>query len=191
MTLCLRPAAKEDSAAIARLFLISSDGLAEYIWSRQAAAGEAVADVGARRYAREGVAFSFENCIIAEEDGAVAGMVHSFPMEEDSDAEAESDPVLRPYNELEDPGSLYVSGVALFPGFRGGGIGTRLMAAATERARSLGLSRLSLICFEKNAGAMRLYSRLGFEELARRPIVPHPTLHYAEGDAVLLACGVA
>ena len=190
MTLCLRPAGKEDSAAIARLFLISSDGLAEYIWSRQAEAGEAVADVGARRYAREGVAFSFENCIIAEEDGAVAGMVHSFPMEENPDAEAESDPVLRPYSELEDPGSLYVSGVALFAEFRGRGIGTRLMAAATERARSLDLSRLSLICFEKNSGAMRLYSRLGFEELARRPIVPHPTLDYVEGDAVLLACGV-
>jgi GNAT superfamily N-acetyltransferase len=191
MTLTLRPARKEDSAAIARLFLISSDGLAEYIWSRVAEPGEAIAEVGARRYAREGVAFSYENCIVAEHDGAVAGMVHGFPMEEDPGAEPESDPVLRPYGELEDAGSLYVSGVALFPEFRGRGIGTRLMAAATDRARTLGLPRLSLICFEGNGGAMRLYSRLGFEELARRPIVPHPTLHYGEGDAVLLACGVA
>jgi hypothetical protein len=34
---------------------------------------------------------------------------------------------------------------------------------------------------------MRFYRRLGFRELDRRPIVPHPMLHYTDGDAVLLA----
>ncbi len=183
----LRPAEKADSPAIARLFLISSDGLAEYIWSRIAGPGEDLAAVGARRYAREGVAFSYQNCLIAERGGEVAGMLHAFPMERDPEAAPEADPVLRPYSELEDHGSLYLSGVALFPQHRGRGIGTRLMAAAEERARGLGLPRVSLICFERNEGAMRLYRRLGFEEIARRPVVPHPTLHYADGDAILLA----
>lgn len=182
----LRPARPEDSPAIARLFLISSDGLAAYIWSRLAAPGEDLAAVGARRYAREGVAFSYRNCVIAECEGEVAGMLHTFPMAHDPEATPETDPVLRPYSELEDPGSLYVSGVALFPGRRGSGIGTRLIAAAKARARDLGLPRLSLICFERNEGAMRLYRRLGFREIARRPLVPHPMLHYAEGDALLL-----
>ena len=40
----VRHARKEDAAQIARLFLISSDGLAAYIWSRLAAPGETVAD---------------------------------------------------------------------------------------------------------------------------------------------------
>jgi ribosomal protein S18 acetylase RimI-like enzyme len=182
----LRPAVKADSAAIAKLFLISSDGLAAYIWSRLAEPGEELAAVGARRYAREGVAFSYQNCVIAECDGEVAGMLHAFPMEHDPGA-AEADPVLRPYSELEDYGSLYVSGVALFPRYRGSGIGTQLMAAAVERAQGLGLQRVSLICFEQNTSAMRLYRRLGYTEIGRRPIVPHPTLHYADGDAVLLA----
>ena len=186
----LRPARREESTAIARLFLISSDGLAEYIWRRLAAPGDSVAEVGARRYAREGFAFSYENCIIAEQGGRVLGMVHSFPMQEDPDAAPESDPVLRPYSELEDYGSLYISGIALFPEFRGTGVGKRLMDAAAGRARALGLPRLSLICFERNEGAMRLYARLGFKELARRPLVPHPSLHFADGDAVLLACEV-
>jgi hypothetical protein len=43
-----------------------------------------------------------------------------------------------------------------------------------------------LICFERNEGAMRLYRRLAFAEIARRTVVVHPALHYHEGDAVLL-----
>lgn len=183
----IRNASREDCATIAQLFLISSDGLAEYIWSKLAAPGAPVAEVGARRYAREGVPFSYQNCLMATAGDTVAGMLHSFPMEADPDSEPESDPVLRPYSELEDYGSLYISGVALFPEFRNRGVGHRLMAAAAERAAAFGLPRLSLICFERNQGAMRLYRRLGYAEIDRRPIVPHPMLHYTDGDAVLLA----
>ncbi len=189
--LTLRPAAKEDSPTIAELFTMSSDGLSEYIWGQLAEPGEALLDVGTRRYAREGIAFSYENCLMAEIDGAIVGMLHSFPMEEDPDAEPETDPVLRPYSELEDPGSLYISSVAVFPDYRGRGIGNRLLAAARERAKEIELPRLSLICFERNESALRLYLRLGYTEIDRRAIVPHPTLHYSDGDAILLACQVA
>ncbi len=180
----LRPATREDSAAIAELFLISSDGLAAYIWSGLEAPGRSLIDVGAERYAREDVAFSYQNCLIAEVDGEIAGMAHCFEMPE-SEGE-ETDPVLRPYAELEDAGSLYISGIAVRPEHRGAGIGTRLLEAAHERARMLGLPRVSLICFERNTGAMRLYLRHGYTEADRRALVPHPTLHYTEGDAVLL-----
>jgi ribosomal protein S18 acetylase RimI-like enzyme len=183
----IRPARPEDSATIAQLFLISSDGLAEYIWSKVAEPGETALEASTRRYAREGVAFSYQNCVLAEDNRAVVGMAQSFPMDADPGAEPEADPVLRPYAELEDYGSLYLSGIALFAEHRGRGIGTRLMAAIDERARAMGRPRVSLICFERNEGAMRLYRRLGFKELARRPVVPHPLLHYPDGDAVLLA----
>lgn len=183
----IRAAVKEDSADIARLFLISSDGLAEYIWSQVAEPGETVADAGARRYAREDVAFSYEQCLVAERDRKTVGMVHAFPMERDPEASPERDPVLAPYAELEDYGSLYISGLAVFEGHRDAGIGHALMEAANQRARDLALPRVSLICFEQNDGAMRLYRRLGFRELDRRPLVPHPCLHYPDGDAVLMA----
>jgi ribosomal protein S18 acetylase RimI-like enzyme len=185
-TASIRPATIDDSHTIARLFLISSDGLAEYIWSRIANPGEDLADVGARRYARTDVPFSYQNCAVAEVDGQVAGMIHRFPMEESPDGEKEEDPVLRPYSELEEYGSLYISGIALFPEFRGRGIGTRLIEEAAGQAKRRGLGKLSLICFDANTHAMRLYTRLGFEETERRPIVPHPTLHYAAGNAVLM-----
>lgn len=180
----LRPARRDDAPDIARLFLISSDGLAEYIWSQIEGSETDILAVGAMRYARDDVAFSYQNCQIAEHDGAVVGMLHAFEMT--ADDEIETDPVLRPYAELEDPGSLYVSGVAVDAACRGGGIGRALMAFAEERADAENLPRVSLICFEPNAGALRLYRSLGYREVDRRAIVPHPCLHYASGDALLL-----
>ena len=186
----LRCATREDCARIARLYMIAADGIAEYIWSRIDAPGLSLLEIGERRFAREDTAFSYGNALVAEKDGSVIGLALSFPMEPPSngDRSGADDPVLAPYAELEDYGSLYVSTLAVFHEHRGLGIGTRLLEEASRRARAMGLERLSLICFEKNTRALRLYRRLGFQELARRPIVPHPFLHYREGDAILLAC---
>lgn len=184
----IRPAVVEDAGAIARLFLVSSDGLAAYIWGLLAAPGEPLESVGRRRYARMGVAFSFENALVAEKDGAVIGMAHAYAIASgprDAPA-AETDPVLRPYAELEAPGSLYLAGLAVEAGWRGRGIGARLIDATEARADALGLDRLSLICFEANEGALRFYRRRGFAEADRRALVPHPALRYASGDALLL-----
>ncbi len=186
----IRPARREDCGAIAELFLIASDGLAAYIWQRLAGEGESPLEVGRRRYARKGVDFSYENCLIAERDGAVVAMAHSFAMPARDPAAPraeESDPVLRPAAELEDPGSLYLSGLAVYGPHRGRGLGTRLLKTTHARAGALGLPRVSLLCFERNEGAMRLYRSFGYRELDRRPLVPHPTLHYRDGDVVLLA----
>ena len=185
----IRPARRDESGDIARLFLVSSDGLAAYIWSRLDMPGPSLGKVGAARYTREDTAFSYQNCLVALEDDAVVGMLHAFPMHVDPAGPAEADPVLRPYAELEADGSLYVSGLAVEAPHRGRGIGGALMAEGEALARRHGLTRVSLICFERNEGAMRFYARLGYQEQARRPIVPHPTLHYAGGDAVLLVKG--
>ena len=185
----LRPACQGDAADIARLFLISSDGLAAYIWERDRAPDVDLMAHGAARYRRRNTAFSFENCRVAVAGGAVIGMLHAFEMPED-DA-VEKDPVLRPYSQLEDPGSLYVSGIAIDAGWRGRGIGNALLDAAEETARAIGLDRVSLICFEANRDALRLYLRRGFDVIDRRPIVAHPTLHYSEGDALLMQMPLA
>ncbi|WP_282608698.1 GNAT family N-acetyltransferase [Pelagibius sp. Alg239-R121] len=181
-----RPAVEGDSAAIAALFLISSDGLAEYIWSLSKPAGTSLLKHGAQRYARSNTVFSFENCHLAERGGIVIGMLHAFKMTVDPDAAPESDPVLKPYSELEDPGSLYISGLAVVKEFRSGGIGAKLMDCAEDRARKESLTRLSLICFDQNTRALAFYQRRGFELRDQRPLVPHPSLHYPDGNALLL-----
>jgi ribosomal protein S18 acetylase RimI-like enzyme len=186
-----RRARVEDCGEIAALYSISSDGVADYIWRKLAGPGEDPLEVGERRYAREDTVFSYKNCVVAEHNGEVIGMLVAFPMEAESDpGEPEEDPVLAPYGELERPGSYYVCGMALFPEHRRRGLGARMLGLAREEARRRGLAEMSLIVFERNAGAKRLYERHGFREVARRPVVPHQLIRYT-GDALLMVAEVA
>lgn len=166
------------------MYRISSDGVADYIWSGLAQPGEDPLSIGQRRYAREDTAFSYLNCTIIEQDGRVIGMLVAFPMHVDPSA-TESDPVLAPYSRLEEDGSYYICGMAVMPGHRGHGLGTRLLALAEEQARERGFGKLSLIVFEQNRGAKKLYDRHAYREAARAAVVPHPLIHYT-GDAILM-----
>jgi ribosomal protein S18 acetylase RimI-like enzyme len=187
-----RPARKEDCRTIAELYRISSDGVADYIWLKLAEPGEEHIEVGERRYAREDTVFSYRNGTVAERNGEVIGMLVAFQVEPDpdvSDPDEEVDPVLKPYSELERPGSFYICGMALFPEYRGEGLGTRMLELARQQAYERGLEELSLIVFEQNTGARRLYEQHGFREVDRRPVVPHELIHY-RGDALLMVAGV-
>ena len=184
-----RPATRADAHTIAKLFQIASEGVSDYVWSTikdPEYASLSLLERGAQRYLREGVDFSYQNCDLAEIDGVPAGMLHAYVMGDDvGQAAADMDPVLLPYVELEEPKSLYISGLALFDEYRGSGVGTRLLDYAYKRARAEGMKKISLMCFEDNAGAFRLYEREGFKERKRRTVVPHPLIHHA-GDAVLM-----
>lgn len=180
----IRPATKADCADIARLYSISSDGVADYIWTTLAGPGEDILDVGRRRYEREDTLFSYENCTVVEVDGYVVGMLVAFPMHTDP-SDIEEDPVLAAYSELEEDNSYYICGMGLFSDHRGQGIGTELLALAEEHGRDKGFSKLSLLVFEQNTGARKLYERTGYRETRRAPIYPHPLIHYT-GDAILM-----
>jgi len=189
----LRPATPDDCRRIAELFRMSSDGVADYIWSRLQPdhPGLSLVEIGTRRYQRENTAFSYQNCLVAEHRGEVVGMMHAFVIEpQDAPAPArEVDPVLRPYAELEQPGSLYISSLSVVPRHRRQGLGRRFLAAARERARRLGCPALSLICLDQNKDAKRLYEREGFTTIDRRDVVPHPLIH-AAGSALLMTSPV-
>ncbi len=188
-----RPARKEDSRIIAEMFRISSGGVADYIWRKMASdypPGLSLVEIGARRYARENTDFSYQNCVLAECRGAVVGMMHCYPIAQDAAGESEEvDPVLRPYAELEVPGSLYLSSGSVLSGYRDQGIGSLFLTIARHRARRLGLDRLSVIVFEGNEASLRMCRRHGFALIDRRRIVPHELIEY-EGEALLLAAPV-
>lgn len=183
-----RPARKSDCRRIAELYRISSDGVADYIWTKLARPGEDILDVGRRRYEREGTPFSYENCKMVELQGNVVGMLVAFPMRVDRDYQ-ETDPVLVPYSLLEEDHSYYICGMAVDEGHRGKGIGMMLLDEAERTARDLGFEKLSLIVFEQNVNARRLYERFGYAERCRHPVVPHPLIHYT-GDALLMVKSV-
>jgi ribosomal protein S18 acetylase RimI-like enzyme len=186
---CLvRPARKSECRRIAELYRISSDGIADYIWTKLSRPGEDILDVGRRRYEREGTLFSYENCKLVELEGSVVGMLVAFPMEVDEEYE-ETDPVLAPYSVLEEDRSYYICGMAVDEQHRGRGIGTMLLEDAERTGERLGFAKLSLIVFEQNDRARRLYARHGYVETRRHAVVPHPLIHYT-GDALLMVKSV-
>ncbi|MBI1340667.1 ribosomal-protein-alanine N-acetyltransferase [bacterium] len=58
--------------------------------------------------------------------------------------------------------------IAVDPGFRGRGVGRRLLDDLIDRARRLGARRVVLEVGAGNIPAIRLYRSLGFVEIARR-----------------------
>jgi ribosomal protein S18 acetylase RimI-like enzyme len=192
ITASFRAAIKEDCYDIARLFRIASDGVVDYVWSTLAPKypGLAPLEIGARRYASEEGNFSYKNCVVAERDGAVIGMLFTFPIGDRQEAGDEpADPILEPYEKLEIPGSFYICALALFPKFRGRGLGMEMLSIASQQAREGGFDKLSLLVFEQNEGAVRLYERNGFEVVDRAPVVPHDMIHHT-GEVLLMASEV-
>jgi len=65
-------------------------------------------------------------------------------------------------------------------------VGTRLLSIAREQAHERGFDILSLLVFEQNEGAVRLYERNGFEVAGRSPVVPHELIDHT-GEVLLMA----
>jgi ribosomal protein S18 acetylase RimI-like enzyme len=188
-----RPATAEDNRFIAEMLEMSSDGVALIEWTEAAeeAGGRTALDIGAELYTTGAGDYSYRNCRVAEISGERAGLLLSFPMRA---REAEDPPpappfdgsdVFAPYKYLEAPNTWYVCGVAVQPHQRGHGVGTGLMELARKQALDHGYERLSLVVFEENAPAVRLYRRLGYEVVKRAPIVPHPLIR-CTGYALLM-----
>jgi len=185
--LTIEPARKDDARELAELYVTATDGVCEYVWSTLAESGEDLLDFGERRFARTGVNFSFQNCIVARApNGRIAGMMFSYPMHVPADHVPDPDPVLAPFDALDDDGSFYVSGLVVRAEHRRLGLGRALMSRAEERAREMGYERMSLLCFEANDSAQTLYRALGYGIAGRTPIVPHPLIRIASGDLLLM-----
>jgi RimJ/RimL family protein N-acetyltransferase len=59
-------------------------------------------------------------------------------------------------------------GMGLLRTYRNKGIGTRLISAALERARDIGLEKVELEVISTNANAIALYQKMGFREEGQR-----------------------
>lgn len=185
MTVEFRPARPSDVHEIARLFQITSEGASDYIWSQLAEPGQELLEVGAIRYARKNVDFSYQNCLIAQSEGRVIGMMQSYETREDLNAVPTTDPVLAPYADMEIPGTLYISSLALHEGWRSQGLGRQLLEHAEARANKLVLKGLSLINYAANTGARRFYERYGFKIVKVCQVTPHPMIRVT-GEAYLM-----
>jgi ribosomal protein S18 acetylase RimI-like enzyme len=184
-----RPARKEDARALARLIDIAGEGFAKHLWTQAASPGESALDVGTRRAEREDGGFSYRNATVAEIDAKIAGLLLGYRLADPYDTGdlAALPDLVRPLVELESqaPGSWYVNALAVFPEYRGAGLGSQLLAEAGRLAQWSGAKTLSLIVADQNESARRLYERTGYRVASRRPLVAFPGSQH-EGDWVLM-----
>jgi len=183
-----------DVPHLARLYIMATAGLMDAVYSDLVTPVTPLEKLLEWRFTQLRSVKSYEHCLIAQQDSRVAGMINAFPIGElekapsDPRLTAEGLRFLAPTSELFrqiESGSYYISAVAVYPEFRGSGIGRRLMAAAASDAQRLGSPELSLLSFEQNEVATSLYQRLNFEIIARSQVVPHPLMRHT-GDLLLM-----
>lgn len=176
MELMIREAKAEDASTLAELMNIAGEGIPAYLWQRMASAGEDVMVFGARRVAQPEGGFSYTNAHVALGADEIVGMMLGYRLDDPHEIGSlnEIPAVVLPLLELEAqaPGSWYINAVATNAAYRGQGVGRKLMELAEQLAAASCSKSLSLIVAEENAAARRLYKRLGYRDIDKRPIVP-------------------
>jgi len=124
--------------------------------------------------------YSFDRSFFADIDGKTVGMAQLHKLRPRRREKVNLGLLLFKYMKWSLPGSVasllrsdkvvgdfsgrncYLSNLAVYPEYRGLGIGTRLMDALEEEAKSIGKKELVLHADINNKGAIKLYERLGY-----------------------------
>ncbi len=185
----LTDASVGDARNLAKLIDIAGEGIPTWLWSKSASDTKSVLEVGSERARRKSGGFSYRNARVASSAATTLGMVLSYPIDEAPDGNLDELPAaIAPFVALEhrSVGTWYINALAVFPQFRGHGIGTTLLRAAETQAQAAGYTQMSIQVYAQNIGATRLYYRSGYIEDARSPVRDHPCQPYYTGDVLLL-----
>ena len=176
----IRLATAEDAATIARAVAMAignEESLRAYCGEEYLTLLTEIAALAATQY-------SWQQALIAEVEGSPAGAIVGYDGAQLAALREGTFSVLRkrlgrqPYisNETE-AGEYYLDSVAVWPEYRGLGIGRELIEAFCERARHKGHERVGLIVDCENPTAERLYLSLGFERVDSRLFFGHRMWH--------------
>jgi ribosomal protein S18 acetylase RimI-like enzyme len=190
-----RRARESDAVDLACLIDCASRGLALWLWSTLREPGQSTIEVGRHRIRTQTASpLHYGTFTVAEIEGVVAGALTGrlIPIPHERGDCADLPDVYAPLLELEAiaAGSWYLNVLAVYPEFRGRGLGSALLRKAEEIACLTEAAQMALIVEEANSGALKLYLRYGFEEWARRRYMPFPG-STDEGDWILLGKDIA
>lgn len=185
----IRPAQPDDAADVARLIVVAGGGVYEFLLDGLFG-GATAADLLASGIAGTSGTFSHRLCAVAVSGNRVIGAAHAYPVDWSRGADRSGLPADRldhmaGFDAVQDWGSYFLSAVAVEEAERRRGVGQALVGWVIDRARSGGFDRVSLHVWADNAPARRLYDRLGFAEIGRAAIPPHPRLPRAGGSVLL------
>lgn len=165
----LRAAQDIDAASIADLIIISGDSPPGFPKPAQYSDGHIV-DVSAAIEARRAQAFAVKHSLLARIGRRTAGVLLGFRVSKlAASGKLRMLPnYLRPTMDVENltPASFYVNTLALYPDFQNLGLGRTLLEAANAKAAMQNCKRLTLEVGAGNPGAIKFYSRHGFEQVA-------------------------
>ena len=189
MNMTIRPATPFDCLTIAELAQIAGDNIPGHFWAESQQPGQSLVETGAALANSETANFSWRNATLACQGDEIAAMVLAYrlPAAADNNEDPNDFPeFVRPLIELEQcvPESYYVNMLAAYPRFRGQGHGSALMAEVGRQAQAAGCELISIEVFAINQGALRLYQRLGYEIVERRPMIA--SAYLPAGDVLLL-----
>ncbi|CEE01603.1 MULTISPECIES: GNAT family N-acetyltransferase [Bacillaceae] len=120
-------------------------------------------------FSSEGNRISYKNCLIAEDEGQIAGIVVSYP----GKYAEKFDEAIKSYllakkgyapviDKETDETDYYIDTVSVHSSFRNHGIGTSLLKAAITKGKKAGYRTISLVVDVNNKQARKLYERIGF-----------------------------
>lgn len=166
----IRRATSEDSKQAAILIRQAIKELAEALTGETKE--EKILTVLGDFFRSSGNRMSYENTLICEEDGQMAGLVIAY---HGKDAEALDEPIAEQLRQKKNDMSIqidkeaeiedfYLDTICVASNFRGKGIGTKLIHMVEEVAMEKGYPRISLIVEDVNPDAGRLYNRLGYKK---------------------------
>ena len=133
------------------------------------ATDDAIREFGELICQRDDVLYSARNTTIAQLDGHDAGMITAYDGRyyrqwRDTTFRLVREKMHLEFPGMEDeavPGEYYLDSLAVWPAFRGKGIGRKLLEQAIARGQELGLT-VTLAVDPVNIRAQRLYESLGF-----------------------------
>ena len=175
-----RPATHDDAEIIARVIAMAIGdecALCRYCGKDYMSVLKEIARSEATQY-------SWQNTIVAEVDGVVAGAVvgydgaELYQLRKGTFATIHRCTGLTPaiVDETE-PGEYYLDSIGVLPDYRGVGVGRALIEAFCTKAFAEGHSRVGLIVDYDNPNAEKLYTSLSFKRIGTKPFFTHQMWH--------------
>lgn len=175
-----RPAQKRDATTIAQVVAMAiGDEVALHNYC-----GENYLTVLTEIACATGTQYSWENAIIAEIDGEVAGAVVGYDGAKLQELRKNTFAII--YNHIgrtpnianeTESGEYFLDSVAVIPAFRGMGVGAKLIESLCDKAFAEGHELVGLIVDFNNPNAEKLYSSQGFERVGERDFFGHRMWH--------------
>lgn len=182
----VRPARKEDAAAVARLFMMAWP-MESFLRMGEGLTEDIFADIIRGYVEAEDTLYSYRNTVVAVAGDVVCGAMNGYdgamyetlkrPVLEDFRKRfPDSDSDFGEVYETE-AGEFYLDSVGVDPRMRSMGIGSRLFQAMIQRAGESGADKVGLIVDFDKPKAEALYERLGFRTVGCKDFLGHKMKH--------------